>query len=72
MVVAHSGVLTGHWEFDLALLFVFLAIINYSFLLPQDAPRGIGRIAIYIVSFAFLVGALVLAVVGFRGLVEGV
>lgn len=65
---AHGGILTGHWEFDLAIALVFFAIISYSFLLPADAPRGIGRIAIQTVAGLFFVGALVLAIVGFRSL----
>lgn len=67
-VNAHGGILTGHWEFDLAIAMVFFAIISYSFLLPADAPKGVGRIAIQAVASLFFVGALVLAVVGFRSL----
>lgn len=65
---AHGGILTGHWEFDLAIAMVFFAIISYSFLLPVDAPTGGGRVAIQAVAVAFFVGALVMAVVGFRNL----
>lgn len=65
---AHGGVLTGHWEFDLALLCVFLAVVAYSFLLPADAPRGVLRNVIQLVALLFFVSALVLAVVGFRNL----
>lgn len=64
----HGGVLTGHWEFDLALAMVFFAIVSYSFLLPADAPKGVGRIAIQSIALLFFVGALILAVVGFRNL----
>lgn len=66
--VAHGGVLTGHWEFDLALLCVFLAVVAYSFLLPADAPQGIMRNVIQLVALFFFVSALVLAAVGFRNL----
>lgn len=65
---AHGGVLTGHWEFDLALAMVFFAVISYSFLLPVDAPKGGGRLAIQSVAVLFFVGALVMAIVGFRNL----
>lgn len=65
---AHGGVLTGHWEFDLALALVFFAVISYSFLLPADAPRGAGRLAIQSVAIVFFAGAVVLAIVGFRNL----
>lgn len=65
---AHGGVLTGHWEFDLALLLVVLAVVAYSFLLPEDAPRGVGRLLIQAVALLFFAGALTLAVVGFRSL----
>jgi hypothetical protein len=68
---AHGGVLTGHWEFDLAIALVFLAVVCYSFLLPQDAPRGGGRVAIYAGVVMCLVGAGVLAVLGFRSLALG-
>ncbi len=66
--VAHGGVLTGHWEFDLALFLVLMAVVAYSFLLPADAPRGIGRSVIIAVAALFFVGALALAVIGFRNL----
>ena len=65
---AHGGVLTGHWEFDLALFCVLMAVVAYSFLLPADAPRGIGRRLIQLVAVLFFIGALALAVVGFRNL----
>lgn len=65
---AHGGILTGHWEFDLAIAMIFFAIISYSFLLPSDAPRGAGRIIIRSVAVLFFIGALILAVVGFRSL----
>lgn len=65
---AHGGILTGHWEFDLAIALVFFAVISYSFLLPADAPKGVVRVGIQSVAVLFLVGALVLAVVGFRNL----
>lgn len=65
---AHGGVLTGHWEFDLALAMVFFAVISYSFLLPVDAPKGGGRVAIQSVAILFFVGALIMAIVGFRNL----
>ncbi|MBI4670868.1 MAG: hypothetical protein HY741_04260 [Chloroflexi bacterium] len=65
---AHGGLLTGHWEFDLALLSLLLAVFAYSFLVPEDAPRGAGRVVIQGVALFFFVGALVLAVVGFRNL----
>jgi hypothetical protein len=67
----HAGILTGHWEFDLAIALVFLAVICYSFLLPQDAPRGNGRIVIYSGVLVCLIGAGVLAVLGFRSLALG-
>ena len=66
--VAHGGVLTGHWEFDLALFLVLMAVVAYSFLLPADAPRGIGRTIITAAAALFFVGALALAVIGFRNL----
>lgn len=65
---AHGGVLTGHWEFDLAILFVFLAVVAYSFLLPADAPRGVGRFVIITIAALFFFGALAMAVLGFRNL----
>lgn len=65
---AHGGVLTGHWEFDLALAMVFFAVISYSFLLPADAPKGGGRLLIQSLAIAFFAGAIVLAIVGFRNL----
>lgn len=65
---AHGGILTGHWEFDLALFFVLLAVVAYSFLLPADAPRGIGRVIIIFIAALFFVGALALTVFGFRNL----
>ncbi|HZQ06626.1 MAG TPA: hypothetical protein VFD70_08605 [Anaerolineae bacterium] len=68
IVEAHGGILTGHWEFDLALLLTLLAVVAYSFLLPADAPRGVGRLLIQSVSFLFFAGALILAVLGFRSL----
>ena len=68
VVPAHGGILTGHWEFDLAIALVFFAVISYSFLLPADAPQGGARIMIQSVAVLFFVGALVLAVVGFRNL----
>jgi hypothetical protein len=64
----HGGFLTGHWEFDLALVLIFFAVISYSFLLPADAPKGTGRRVIQAVAAVFFAGALVLAVVGFRSL----
>ena len=64
----HYGILTGHWEFDLAILMVFFAVIAYSFLLPVNAPRGAGRVMIQTASLSFFIGALVLAVLGFRSL----
>jgi hypothetical protein len=67
-VPLHGGILTGHWEFDLAIALVFFAVISYSFLLPVDAPKGGARVAIQSVAILFFVGALVLAVVGFRNL----
>lgn len=70
-VVAHAGVLTGHWEFDLAILSIFLGVVAYSFLLPQDAPRGVARLGVYTIMLMFLTGAFVLAVMGFRSVVEG-
>lgn len=71
IIVAHGGALTGHWEFDLAIVSVFFAILSYSFLLPGDAPQGIGRAVIYgAVSLCFI-GALVLAVMGFRSVALG-
>ncbi|GEM_PF-3060484 len=66
--VAHGGVLTGHWEFDLALFLVLMAVVAYSFLLPADAPRGIGRIVILTVAALFFIGALALAALGLRNL----
>lgn len=71
IVVAHGGALTGHWEFDLAILSVFLGIIAYSFLLPHDAPQGVGRMLIYTLTIGFLFGALILAVLGFRSVALG-
>lgn len=71
IIVAHGGALTGHWEFDLAIVSVFFAILSYSFLLPGDAPRGIGRVLIYGVSALFFIGALTLAVFGFRSVSLG-
>ena len=68
IVQAHGGILTGHWEFDLALLLTLLAVVAYSFLLPADAPRGMGRLLIQTVAFSFFAGALILAVLGFRSL----
>lgn len=68
ILLDHGGVLTGHWEFDLALAMIFFAVISYSFLLPTDAPKGVGRIAIQSIALLFFVGALILAVVGFRNL----
>jgi len=65
---AHGGVLTGHWEFDLALLCAFLAVVAYSFLIPENAPRGAGRIVIQAVALLLFVGAIALAVIGFRNL----
>jgi hypothetical protein len=67
-VNAHGGVLTGHWEFDLALAMLFFAIVSYSFLLPTDAPKSGGRIVIQSVAVLFFVGALALAIIGFRNL----
>lgn len=64
----HGGVLTGHWEFDLALFMTLLAVVAYSFLLPADAPRGIGRAVIWTMAALFFAGALALAVFGFRNL----
>ncbi len=66
--VAHNGILTGHWEFDLAIMFVLLSVVAYSFLLPADAPRGVGRALISSVAVVFFAAALILAVVGFRNL----
>lgn len=71
ILVAHGCALTGHWEFDLAILSVFLGIVVYSFLLPQDAPRGLGRILIYTLAIGFVFGALVLAVFGLRSVALG-
>ena len=68
IVNAHGGVLTGHWEFDLAIAMVFFAVISYSFLLPADAPTGGGRVVIQGIAVLFFVGALVMAIVGFRNL----
>ncbi|MCC7164844.1 MAG: hypothetical protein IT331_20275 [Anaerolineae bacterium] len=68
---AHGGILTGHWEFDLAIALLFFAVICYSFLLPQDAPRGAGRMIIYGGVIACLIGAGILAVLGFRSLALG-
>lgn len=68
ILLDHGGVLTGHWEFDLAIALVFFAVIAYSFLLPADSPKGVGRIIIQIVALAFFLGALALLVVGFRNL----
>ncbi len=67
-ITAHGGILTGHWEFDLALALIFFAVISYSFLLPADAPKGVGRMVIQSVAILFLLGALAMAVVGFRNL----
>ena len=67
----HGGVLTGHWEFDLAIALLFLAVVCYSFLLPQDAPRGAGRMVIYGGVVACLIGAGLLAVLGFRSIALG-
>lgn len=66
--MAHGGLITGHWEFDLAILLVFFAFLSYSFLLPSDAPEGKGRWAILGVTGAFAFGAVLLAVLGFRSL----
>ena len=71
VIVAHGGALTGHWEFDLAISLVFFAIISYSFLLPVDAPRGLGRLVIYGMAILCFIGALVLAVTGFRSVALG-
>lgn len=71
IIVAHGGVLTGDWEFDLAIACVFFAVISYSFLLPADAPRGVGRAMIYGIAVVCLVGALVLAVMGLRSVALG-
>jgi hypothetical protein len=68
IVNAHGGVLTGHWEFDLAIAMVFFAVVAYSFLLPADAPTGAGRVVIQGIAVLFFLGALVMAVVGFRSL----
>ncbi len=68
VITAHSGVLTGHWEFDLALAMIFFAVVAYSFLLPADAPQGGGRIVIQSIAVVFLIGAVVMAIVGFRNL----
>lgn len=68
VVPAHGGILTGHWEFDLAIALVFFAVISYSFLLPADAPQGSARVAIQSVAILFFVSALVLAVVGLRNI----
>lgn len=65
---AHGGVLTGHWEFDLAIALVFFAVVVYSFLLPADAPKGGGRLLIQAFALAFFIGALVMAIMGFRSL----
>lgn len=67
-LTAHGGILTGHWEFDLALFLVLMAVVAYSFLLPADAPRGIGRIIILVAAALFFASALALAVLGFRNL----
>lgn len=71
ILVAHGGALTGHWEFDLAIVLVFFAIISYSFLMPADAPQGIGRAVIYGAVGLCFIGALVLAVMGFRSVALG-
>ena len=68
MPPAHGGVLTGHWEFDLALFMVLMAVVAYSFLMPADAPRGAGRVVIQIIAVLFFIAALALAVIGFRNL----
>jgi hypothetical protein len=68
IMTAHGGILTGHWEFDLALFMVMLAVVAYSFLLPADGPRGSGRFVIQGIAIVFFVAALVLAVIGFRSL----
>lgn len=70
-VIAHGGALTGHWEFDLAIALVFFAIVSYSFLLPADAPRGGGRLVIYGMAILCFIGALLLAVMGFRSVALG-
>lgn len=64
----HGGVLTGHWEFDLAIGCLFLALVSYSFLLPADAPRGLGRAIILTLTILFCTAAIILAVLGFRSL----
>ncbi len=65
---AHGGILTGHWEFDTAILLILFSVVAYSFLLPVDAPRGTRRTLIQSASAACFVGALVMAVLGFRSL----
>lgn len=66
--LAHGGFLTGHWEFDFAILLTFFAFMSYSFLLPADAPRGIRRWVVLGCTGAFALGAITLAVIGFRSL----
>lgn len=66
--LAHGGLLTGHWEFDLAILATFLAVVSYSFLLPADAPQGKGRWVILGITGAFALGAVTLAAIGLRSL----
>lgn len=71
IVVAHGGVFTGHWEFDLAIACAFFAVVSYSFLLPADAPRRMGRAVIYGVAALCLIVALVLAAMGLRSMALG-
>lgn len=64
----HGGILTGHWEFDTAILLGFFALISFSFLLPVDAPRGVGRRIIQATTITLASIALILVIAGFRSL----
>lgn len=68
MTPEHGGILTGHWEFDTALLLGFFALMSYSFLIPADAPRGVGRRVIQATTITLASIALLLVIAGFRSL----
>jgi hypothetical protein len=71
MQLAHGGVLTGHFEFDMAIVLTFLGMMTYSLLLPENSPKGLARRMIQSLAVLLGVTGIFFAVIGLRNLVLG-
>jgi hypothetical protein len=66
---AHGGILTGHIEFDVALLLFVLGMMTSSILFLDQPPRGVARRIVLSLIAVFVAAGIISAIIGFRSLV---